>query len=407
MKDWILCAWRHTTERSLLIPVLALHALTLLLVLPRGNFPLNDDWIYAKMVQTVLTEHHYVQHPFSQPVAVGQILWGALFCAVFGFNYVTLRCSTLVLGILGAWATAKCVTECGASRKAALLAAFTVSANPIYMNLSYTFMTDIPYYTTMALSALFYLRALRTSRPTDIALGGVFGVMAVLVRQLALSAGVAYFCAVVYMRLRRRTEITPRMVAAFFIPWCVGAVALLLWKFGAGEVHAAQLRFAPGPLVERAKTVCLYAVMILTMVGLWVLPWTAARIPALRDMLTAAGKPRNLMAGLISAILALTFMLLIQQTLPVPGNIFHRLGSGGFSITGAYLDGLYRNSWVTAAWFAATCVALVSAGAFLADMTGLQLAGRAKGSKASKQAVSRGHRAKNPDRKSTRLNSSH
>ncbi len=395
MKDWSLFVWRYTTERSLLVPVLALHLLTLLLVLPRGNFPLNDDWIYAKMVQTVLTEHHYVQHPFSQPVAVAQILWGALFCGIFGFNYVTLRCSTLVLGVIGAWVTAKCVTECGGSRKAALLAAFTVSANPIFMNLSYTFMTDVPYYTTMALSALFYLRALRSNRPADIALGGVFGLLAVLVRQLALSAGVAYVCAVVYMRLRHKTQITPRNIVAFFAPWCAAAMCLLLWKFSSGAEHAAQLRFDTRPLAERAQSVYLYAVMILTMVGLWVLPWTAARIPAMRSWLAAITRPRALLAAAFTSVLALTFMLLVQKTLPVPGNIFHKLGSGGFSITGAYLDGLSRSSLVTAAWFIATGMALVSAGAFLVDMTGLSATVRTKLTKASARSASRRQKASN------------
>ena len=378
MKKWFLFAWQYTAGRSLLIPVLALHLLTLLLVPPRGNFPLNDDWIYAKMVQTVLTEHHYVQHPFSQPVAVAQILWGALFCAVFGFNYVTLRCSTLVLGVIGAWATAKCVTECGGSRKAALLGAFTVSANPIFMNLSYTFMTDVPYYTTMVLSALFYLRSLRSNRAPDVALGGVFGVIAVFVRQLALSVGVAYFCALVYMRIRRRVPISRQTIVAFFVPWFACAIGLIIWKYTSGAVQAAQLRFDPGSIIDRARTVYLNVVMIITLMGLWVLPWTAARIQSPQSWLAATSRLRGLLASAFAVILALTFILFVKKNLPVQGNILHKLGSGGFSIPGTYLGDLLRNPAVSVGWFVATCLAFVSAGIFLVDMTGLNAVSQPK-----------------------------
>ena len=100
---------------SVFCPIVLAMIATVCLVVPRCNFPLNDDWVYAKTIQRLLEEHRYVRHPFSHALAIGQTLWGALFAAVFGFNFVVLRASTLVLALVALWATARCALECGFS----------------------------------------------------------------------------------------------------------------------------------------------------------------------------------------------------------------------------------------------------------------------------------------------------
>jgi hypothetical protein len=147
---------------SLFLPLLLLWLLTLLLVSPKGEFPLNDDWIYGQTVQTLLDDHTYVRHPFGKPTAVAQVLWGALFAAPFGFSFIALRLSTLVLSLLGSWFTAKCARACGLSRHVALLFGCVVLSNPLNLNLSYTFMTDVPFCMATTLSAYFYIKALRS-----------------------------------------------------------------------------------------------------------------------------------------------------------------------------------------------------------------------------------------------------
>jgi hypothetical protein len=70
------------------------------LVNPVGDFPLNDDWAYAKAVQSLLRGDLQLTDwaPASQ---IAQIAWGALFCLPFGFSFTALRLSTLVLGWVG------------------------------------------------------------------------------------------------------------------------------------------------------------------------------------------------------------------------------------------------------------------------------------------------------------------
>ena len=132
-------------KKSLFFPLAALMLITVALVPPRGDFPLNDDWIYAKTVEGILETGTYEANPYGDPTLIAQAYWGALFCDLFGYSYPVLRVSTLVLCLLGAWAAAHCARACGLPYGAALLSGGIFIANPFVLNLSYTFMTDVPF----------------------------------------------------------------------------------------------------------------------------------------------------------------------------------------------------------------------------------------------------------------------
>jgi hypothetical protein len=72
-----------------------------LCVNPPGNFPLNDDWIYAGAVQSIVAGTGFrIPGPMIANLIV-QAYRGALFCVPFGFSYLALHVSTLVLGLVG------------------------------------------------------------------------------------------------------------------------------------------------------------------------------------------------------------------------------------------------------------------------------------------------------------------
>ena len=227
---------RRVARESLFIPLLLLALLTVLLVSPAGDFPLNDDWIYAQAVQGILEDGHFSGHPYSTALLVVQAYWGALFCSVFGFSFVVLRCSTLVLWLAGAWAAARCGKECGLSRGPALLAGVVVLANPLVINLSYTFMTDVPFLALSAFSGLFFLRALREPKWQWVALGSAIAAAAFFVRQFAVLVPAAYAVTVSVQWLRTRSKISWPYVGALAIPWVVAAVLLPMVPSAAGEL---------------------------------------------------------------------------------------------------------------------------------------------------------------------------
>ena len=68
---------------------------------PRGDFPLNDDWAYGLPVKALMERGEFRLTDWTVASLVSQEFWGALFCLPAGFSYTALRISTLVLGLVG------------------------------------------------------------------------------------------------------------------------------------------------------------------------------------------------------------------------------------------------------------------------------------------------------------------
>jgi hypothetical protein len=126
-----------------LAPLLGL-ALLLLLVPPAGNFPVNDDWNHAGAVRALVEDGRLEIGPTTSATLVLQALWGAGFARLFGFSFETLRLATLVLAALALVGFALLLSELFGARRA-VLGALLLLFNPLFVNLSYSFMTDVPF----------------------------------------------------------------------------------------------------------------------------------------------------------------------------------------------------------------------------------------------------------------------
>lgn len=190
-------------------PVMLLAAIGFLvefLVNPSGEFPLNDDWSYTLSLQHLYENHHLVLGGWTSMPLMIQLYWGLLFCKIFGFSFTVLRYSTIVLGLAGVIGSYFLMKEFSVNRKVCLFAALIVLLNPIYLNLSNTFMTDVPFTSLLIFAILFFVRACKTDRTRYILLGLVFAVLATLIRQLGLLVVGAFSIAwLVKGGLERRT----------------------------------------------------------------------------------------------------------------------------------------------------------------------------------------------------------
>ncbi|MBW4697639.1 MAG: glycosyltransferase family 39 protein [Aphanocapsa lilacina HA4352-LM1] len=163
-----------------------------LLVNPVGDFPLNDDWAYAKAVQSILDKGDLQLTDWAPASQIAQVLWGSLFCLPDGFSFTALRLSTLVLAWVGAASTYALGRELGAGLPLALLGALLLTVNPIYVNLAFTFMTDVPFYAFCTPAIWLFVRGIRTDSRRSIAMGTLFACAAVLTRQFALALPLAF-----------------------------------------------------------------------------------------------------------------------------------------------------------------------------------------------------------------------
>ena len=172
---------RHAPDLPWLAGLAAAAVLAGLLVWPAGEFPLNDDWSYARFVQSILAGEPRFTGWTSMPL-VAQGLWGALFCLPFGFSFHALRISTAAAGLLGAWGVYSLGRSVGRGRPTAFVAALALALNPIYLNLSWTFMTDVPFLAVAVWALVGFVRAFSNGRFRWIAMGALAGSAAALIR---------------------------------------------------------------------------------------------------------------------------------------------------------------------------------------------------------------------------------
>lgn len=79
---------------SLAIP-LALFAVLILVVRPWGDYPLNDDWIYARILKRFTETGKFVLDHDTGAAFLGQGLIASLMVRIFGFSHTHLRLLTM------------------------------------------------------------------------------------------------------------------------------------------------------------------------------------------------------------------------------------------------------------------------------------------------------------------------
>jgi len=230
--------------RSLAAPFLVLATVwlaTIALVNPVGEFMINDDWSFVRLLQSLLWHGELAATGWGRggPAAIAHILWGGLFTAVGGFSLTTLRLSVLFLGVLGSFSFLVLLRLCGASPWVALLGTLTLVLNPLFLSQCFTFMTDITFASLIVFSLLFLHLGEQRGRKLLIAVGLLFGLAAILTRQIGIVIPVAFIIMTLAhphgMRLGR-LKMCALAAIICFVPW-IGFEGLL---YGAGSTPVTQ-----------------------------------------------------------------------------------------------------------------------------------------------------------------------
>jgi len=340
-----------------------LWGLTLALVPPTGEFPLNDDWVYAQAVKDWMETGHYDGHLFSTAAFVGQAWWGRLFCELFGFSFLSLRWSTLVLWLAGAWATSLAALVLGAKNRNAALAGGLVIANPLMMNLGYTFMTDVPFVALMAISGLFYLRAIQHPAWQWIVLGSLFGAAALLTRQFAVLLPAAYVLASCPWEARWRQRATIPLLIAFALPW-VAAIGLLKML----PSHAAEMGYAWNPSLlgdtmgERIFGAFKFYGVSMTYLGLFCLPLVLGAMVYWLRFKEGVWQRRAIGFALVMLPLAAAVCWSEPRRIPFLGNMIFDTGVGPMTLRGILMGSyLWRPVEIGGWWWIPTLLGLIAA----------------------------------------------
>src|SRR5262245_15112168 len=217
--------WRRELVGPALLVAFCLAAI--LLVPPRGEFPINDDWDYFATVSDLLKHGEIRLSDWPAMTLVGQILWGGLFAKLFGLSYMTLRYSVLTLFLAGALALYGWARTIGRDRTEALFLGLLWTTCPLIFSLSYSFMTDVPGASLMLLCLFVQAVCARKGGTAFHALAGVVAAAGYLIRQIAALPALVLAVSMVPSAIRSRRS--RRELAALVLPLAVVMTAHRYW----------------------------------------------------------------------------------------------------------------------------------------------------------------------------------
>ena len=245
-----------------------------------------DDWLYGRSVEILLRDHDLRILHLSVATVVFQVLWGSLFALPFGPTAGVLRVSTLVLCAFGGLGVYGLCRELGVRRAGATLGAAVFLFNPLAYVLGFSFMSDMPFGSLLAVSCYWYARGFGRDQPGAVVAGSAVAALAFLVRQqgLLIPAGVLTWL-VLSRRLRLDRQSLVNSVRVAGLP-VLAAAGYFMWITFVHGVPAAQTRLLDqlrlagfgGVAVSTAQL----AFMVAMYVGLFVLPVAAVALTVIR-----------------------------------------------------------------------------------------------------------------------------
>ncbi len=287
----------------------------------RGEFPLNDDWAYARSVWVWVNEGDFFMEDWPAMTLIMQVLWGGLFCEIFGLSFETLRCSTLVSAYVACGAM-YFLAKRFATPLVAMLAGLSIWLNPLVFSLSFTFMTDVHFLAAFLMACLFFTRYLEANRAYDYGLAILFSLVATGIRQPGIFVPLG-FGAVLLIRARR-----PSGIILALLPFALTLAALqgyLVWLYARQPelYRVGGLSNLLRSLPERGlNNISLIGLANLFYVALFAFPLILLVVPSRGWSRKRLKNLALLYAGLLIGVFAFH-----SRVLPI-GNIIYNLGLG-------------------------------------------------------------------------------
>lgn len=312
---------------------------------PQGNFPLNDDWNYARSVKSLLEEQKLLMTQWSLAASLTQIAIGTVVCSIFGFSFDALRLSTIVLGFVAIAVTYfLCRRLCKNYALSAFLA-LLLASNPLFFNLALTFMTDVPFLAIAGLTLLAFFRLLetdankRTAGALSIAFATLCATAACLLRQTGLVLPIAFACT--YLCQTKKLEapknwlssiaiaLLPAVVSLisifFFQSWLEKSVGTL-YSYQAEKAYMEQ-RFSQG-FVFMSGEFGRNLIKVLLYLGIAFLPVLPLTFKRYASVLSKRERLFQLGLGIELAILLALGLLVSGASMPLADNVFYNIGLG-------------------------------------------------------------------------------
>jgi hypothetical protein len=324
--------------------LLAVFAVAVILIRPRGNFPIDDDWDFALATWRFAETGHFHFTAFTAVSLRAQVLWGALWTRFLGESFDVLRASTLVLAAATLIVVHGMLIRAGVPRFGRVVATLALGFHPIFLWSSCTFMTEVPFVFASAVALACFIRGFDQERIAWIVAACMAALMACFVRQTGITLLAA---PLILALLRRRLRVTATIASAIAF---VGVIFLLKpgWLSGSPAEFAVHYKVwteSTFRLPEQIEVFDHYATFNAQNCALFFLPLVA---PLAVVFARNSRRIDYVIAGILTVVLLFRVQSLIAIGLPMPyfisryccdvfaGNIFVDLGLGPLALAGSY-----------------------------------------------------------------------
>ncbi len=298
----------------------------ILLVNPLGEFPINDDWAYAIIVKKWAEKGQFQLINWGEMSLVSHLIPATLLAKIFGFSFVLLRVTTLILSFLGLFGVYRLLLLVQPSRQIAFMAGLVVLACPVYMALSFSYMTDLPFTTFCIWAVYFFIRADLKQSGRALIYAILFTIWAMLSRQLALVIPFAWLIS--HWLVKREND---RSWAWKGLPFLVSLAVLLIFNKLMGDygllpdTYGSKLRVLKGFLQEaglrQLRNTIGYIALFFVYMGLFL-------SPLLFFLRWRSIEFKQWWLIVISTVLLAGMLIATNKTIPAVDNVFINLGVG-------------------------------------------------------------------------------
>lgn len=182
--------------------LLLIFSISEIIVNPIGDFPLNDDWSYGKALYYSITDTYTIGN-FGAMTLFTHLIWGMLFVKIFGFSFTVLRISTFVSVIISMFFLDKLIFKITKNKMTAFLSCLVLLLNPLYFNLSNTYMTDVNFNTLLILSCYCAFSFFETRQFLFLFLFFTCSVFLVLLRQFGVIVPFCFTMACLFLKEKK------------------------------------------------------------------------------------------------------------------------------------------------------------------------------------------------------------
>lgn len=336
-----LASERQPGDWLYLASALALFAFCFFLAGPWGDFPINDDMIYGTAVRS-LVETGVTKILVTNAFNFIPLHLGAAVCSLVGFSYDHLRLLTFGFALFGTIPMYLSLRELGSKPLDSALFTAISMLSPFILNLTSTFMSDIPALAFTNWFLFFCLRAIKSQQHKNWYIGLAFLVCAIVTRQnfLAFLPAVLLCAVPSFPRLQSRVAFALFAVtvpaAAYLVmqSWLKSCLirTVCLENYTNGVMPSLLNLLSPLTFVFTLSE--FFAVL-----GLLALPLTVPLLLLLAQKIEGLSRQRVLISAFVSlalTVIPLSVLLFVHgHSFPFFQNLFSPPYVGTYQIIGA------------------------------------------------------------------------